>query len=230
MRQSPWCLLLAVSAALIVTCQAGCDKPRPQAASTEPAEPQPTASTQAATTNRPTTQQLLSGEQTRIPLRAIPFTISVPKNWQIKVQAGIPILEGPTPSGVAQIQISRHASPIAQHSDRLVEGAKRDVQANPSPYALAEVRNLSGGIRALEYRSVARTPTTSAAIDSTGRKIADVATPLQWKFTAFVPNGRDTDLCELSFIDLTREQFDLDRELLEKIIASLQYDPQAASS
>jgi hypothetical protein len=209
----------------------GCDRPKPPpSAQQQQPESATTQSVPAAAEHRPTTQQLLAGEQVRMPLRAIPFSVSVPKGWEVKANAGIINLQGPTPAGTAQIQVSRHVAPISQHAERLIEGAKKDVTANPSPYALAEVRNLNNGIRCLEYRTVSRNPTGGPTIDASGRQIAPTATPMQWKITAFLPRGNDTDLCEISFTDLTREQFDIDRELLEKIFASLQYDPQAASS
>jgi hypothetical protein len=235
-RSTWWNSLLATVALIVAVATAantsGCDRPRPQAANPQPQEPAQPAATQASLTvnERPTTQQLLTGEYVRVPLRAIPFSVTVPKGWEIKAQAGILTLEGPTLAGTAQIQISRHLAPIPQHAERLIEGAKREVAANRSPYGLAEVRTLSGDIRYLEYRSVSPNPTGSPTIDSTGRQIAPTATPMQWKLTAFLVRGKDTDLCELSLIDFTREQFEMDREVLEKIFASFEYDPQAASS
>jgi hypothetical protein len=209
----------------------GCDRPQPRAANRQQDQTSDPATQASATvTSRPTTQQLLTGEQVRMPLRAIPFSISVPKGWEIKSNAGIMTLEGPTPAGTAQIQVSRHVAPIAQHAERLVEGAKKEVQSNTPKYGLAEVRNMTPDIRSLEYRTVARSPTGAPTIDSTGRQIAPTATPMQWKLTAFVPHGKDTDLCELSYTDLTLEQFEIDRPLLEKIFASFQYDPQAGSN
>jgi hypothetical protein len=220
-------LMSICMAALLI---GGCDRQRPQAANQQPDQSSAPATQASATlANRPTTGQLLNGEQVRIPLRAIPFTVSVPKGWQLKANAGIITLEGPTPSGTVQIQVSRHVAPIAQHAERLIEGAKKEVQNNSSKYGLAEVRNMTPEIRCLEYRTVARDPIGGPTIDSTGRQIAPTATPMQWKLTAFVPHGRDTDLCELAFIDLTLEQFEIDRPVLEKVFASFQYDPQAAS-
>jgi hypothetical protein len=52
---------------------------------------------------------------------------------------------------------------------------------------------------------------------------------MDWKKSVFVPDGRDTVVCEIHFIDLSREQYDLDKEVLSKIMASLQYDPRASN-
>lgn len=224
-----WARNFSVALGIATLTIVGCDKPRPQAANQQQDQSNPATQASATIANRPTTEQLLTGEQVRMPLRSIPFSLTVPKGWQIKANGGILTLEGPTPAGTAQIQVSRHVAPIAQHAERLIEGAKKEIQTNPSKYGLAEVRTLNGGIRSLEYRTVARSPTGAPAIDSTGRQIATTATPMQWKITAFVQNGKDTDLCELSYTDLTLEQFEIDRPLLEKIFASFQYDPQAAS-
>lgn len=185
----------------------------------------PTPATKAA---RPTTQELLQGEQARIALKVIPFWVSVPRGWEMKSQAGVMVLEGPTPSGVAQLQIGRHLAPIAQHAERLVEGAKRDAASKPGPYTLADVREL-GGLQMLETRSIGPTQPTPA-IDAQGNTIADTSTRMDWKTMVFVPEGRETAVCEIHFIDLTREQYDRDKELLTKIMSSLQYDPRASNN
>ncbi|MBC8107461.1 MAG: hypothetical protein H7Z14_12785 [Anaerolineae bacterium] len=199
----------------------GCDDRRnlvpviaPQAAATQPA--------------RPTTQELLQGESTRVALKAIPFWISVPRGWELKSQAGVIVLEGPTPTGIAQLGIGRHLAPIAQHDERLIEGAKREAAAKPGPYTLADVRD-SGGLKVLETRSVGKT-LPMPAIDNLGNKIADTTTRMDWKTIVFVPDGRDVAVCEIHFIDLTREQYDQDKELLTKIMSSLQYDPRASNN
>jgi hypothetical protein len=139
------------------------------------------------------------------------------------------MLEGPTPAGTAQIQMSRHISPIAQHAERLIEGAQKEIAAQPGPYNRCELRKL-GDVQVLEYRKLGK-PSGAPAIDSTGKQVAPAGTPLQWKVTAFVPGGgKEVSLCEISFVDLSREQYDLDRELLDKIFSSLKYDPGAASN
>jgi hypothetical protein len=198
----------------------GCDDRR----NLVPIQP-PQAATQPV---RPTTQELMQGEGIRISLKAIPFWVSVPRSWELKSPAGVMVLEGPTPSGVAQIQIGRHLAPIAQHAERLIEGAKREAAAKPGPYTLADVRE-SGGLKVLETRSVGATQPLPA-IDAQGNKIADTSTRMEWKTTVFVPDGRDTIICEMHFIDLTREQYDRDKELLTKIMSSLQYDPKASNN
>lgn len=185
----------------------------------QPAATQPT---------RPTTQELLQGEPTRVALKVIPFWISVPRGWELKSQVGVMVLEGPTPTGMAQLQVGRHLAPIAQHDLRMIEGAKREAAAKPGPYTLADVRE-SGGLKVLETRSVGNTLQTPA-IDAQGTKIADTTTRMDWKTTVFVPDGRDMAVCEIHFIDLTREQYDRDKELLTKIMSSLQYDPRASNN
>ena len=176
----------------------------------------------------PTTQELLSGEPQRVSLKAIPFWISVPRGWQLKSQAGIMIIEGPTPSGVAQLQIGRHMAPIKEHAERLIEGAKREAAASPGPYTLAEVRDING-MKALEQRSVGATQ-NSPAIDAAGKTIASTSTRMEWKTSVFVPDGRETVVCEVHFIDLSREQYDRDKDVLAKIMSSLTYDPKASNN
>jgi hypothetical protein len=220
--------IIAGMVGIVVVVLLGCDQRQQTEAPQEPADQPASAPTTEPEPTRPTTRQLLDGEQIPLSLKVIPFTITVPKGWKPESLGGVLIIEGPTPAGVARIQITRHASPIPQHSDRLVEGAKKEIEANPGADNLAEVRKI-GEIRALEYRLVGKT-TTSPTIDSAGRKIADTATPMQWKLTAFVPNGKDFDLCELSFIDLKHEQYVIDRELLHKIVAGLAFDPASSGN
>jgi hypothetical protein len=199
----------------------GCDDRR----SLVPIEQPESAATQPA---RPTTQELLSGEPQRIALKAIPFWISVPRGWEMKSQAGVMILQGPTPSGVAQLQIGRHLAPIANHAENLISGAQREAAGKAGPYTLAQVSDMNG-LKALEKRSIGTTQSTPA-IDAAGNTIAQTYTPMDWKKSVFVSEGRETIVCEIHFIDLSREQYDLDKEVLSKIIASLQYDPRASNN
>lgn len=199
----------------------GCDDKR----SLVPITPSAPASSKPAA---PTTQDLLNGEQQRVALKAIPFWISVPKGWELKSPAGVLVLEGPTPSGVAQLQVGRHLAPVAKHADNLIEGARREAAARPGPYTLAEVRDMNG-LKVLETRSIGATSPTPA-IDAAGNQIATTSTRMEWKTTVFVPDGRDTVVCEVHFIDLSREQYDRDKDLLTKIMASLTYDPRASSN
>lgn len=175
----------------------------------------------------PTTQELVSGPYERIALKAIPFSVSVPRGWELKSQGGM-LLQGPTPAGYAQIQIRRHLAPIANHADTLIAATTRESAANPAAFDLAQVRAI-GGMKALETRSAGKTQ-QSPAIDGKGKTIAPTFTPLQWKTTVFMPEGRDTVVCEIHFIDLSREQYDLDKDVLTKIMSSLEYDAKAGSN
>src|SRR5262249_11729980 len=127
----------------------GCDERKPSASMRPLDEP-------ATKPSRPTTQELIEGPRTRIPLRAMPFSMEVPRGWQIKSVGGVQILEGPTPAGVAQIQLAKHGSPIPQHAERLIEGAKKEAAASPGPLTLADVREI-GSFKMLETRSVGNT-------------------------------------------------------------------------
>jgi hypothetical protein len=181
------------------------------------------AATQAAAA-APTTQELVSGPYQRIALKSIPFSISVPRGWELKSQGGM-LLQGPTPAGFAQIQIGRHLAPIAGHAETLIAATTRESAANPNAYQLAEVRNI-GGLKALETRTMGKTQ-QSPAIDASGKVIAPTFTPVHWKTAVFMPEGRDTVVCEIHFIDLSREQYDLDKDVLAKIMSSLEYDAKA---
>jgi hypothetical protein len=218
MRECRFLSLIVMAFGLTLGCD---DRGSSSFVPIEPAEP---AATRPA---KPTTQELVSGQPKRIALKSIPFWISVPSGWQLKSQGGVMILQGPTPSGVAQLQIGRHLAPIASHVENLIAGAQREADGKAGPYTLAEVSE-TNGMKALEKRSVGSTRPVPA-IDAAGNTIAQTYTSMDWKKSVFVPDGRDTVVCEIHFIDLSREQYDLDKEVLSKIMASLQYDPRASN-
>jgi hypothetical protein len=211
---------------------AGCDDGKPKS----PADLAPQQTTTADPATQPadgsSAQSMGRDELAPMPLGVIPFTLGAPRGWKVKVRAGVMTLEGPTVAGTAQIQVARHVQPIAGHADRLVEGAKKEIAAEPGPYNKCDVRTV-GGVQVLEFRKLGRA-TGAPVIDATGKQIAPSGTSMQWKLTAFVRRGggsaKDVDMCEIGFVDLTREQYDIDKELLEKMIASLKYEPGAVSN
>ena len=205
----------------VLVAGSACDR-QPEPPPAEPAESAASQPQLPPEMPRPTTQELLSGEQVRTPLRVIPFSLEAPRGWSLVPRSGLTIFEGPTPAGTAQIHVSRRSSPMPEHSERLMAGAKREVETNPGPDNFANVRTV-GDVKVLEHRMVEKTR-SQPTIDSTGRRIADTATPMRWKLMAFVPNAKDFDICELTFVGLTREQYDLDKTLLQRIFDSLAYD------
>ena len=163
-----------------------------------------------------------------MPLRAIPFNLTVPRGWDFKSEDGITVLQGPSPKGIVQIAIGKHISPIPDHAKRLIDGAKKELADHPNQYALANVRQ-DNGVQILETRSIDATR-QSPTIDADGSVLAPTSTPMRWKISAFVTNGAELDICEINFVDLTREQYDRDKDFLQQIIASLQYDPKALAN
>jgi hypothetical protein len=213
-----------LAVAMIGIALIGCDDRKNLVPLEQPAQNAASATQPGAA---PTTQELVGGPYERVALKAIPFSVSVPRGWELKSQGGM-VLQGPTPSGFAQLQIARHLAPIEKHAETLIAATKREAASNPGPYTLAEVRDING-MRALEARSAGQTQ-QRPAIDAKGKTIAPTTTPLQWKTSVFMPEGRDTVVCEIQFIDLSREQYDLDKDVLTKIMSSLEYDAKARSN
>ena len=220
MRRGSVGLVIAVTATVVAASLTGCEDKRPSPNLQPVSEP-------ATKPVAPTTQELMGGEQVKLKLQAIPFTMSVPKSWKLRTIGPVLFLEGPTPAGIAQLRLGRHQSPIESHAQRLIEGAKKDAAAQPGPHTLADVRDLSG-MKLLETRS-AGTRASHPAIDASGKVIAPTSTPLNWKVSVFVPSGRSTDVCEIAFVDMTTEQYEIDKQLLDRILASLEYDATAGN-
>jgi hypothetical protein len=218
--QTPlWALAILLGGALF-SCDSKPELPPP------PAE-DPAAKAAEEANARPTTQELISGEQVKTSLQVMPFTMQVPKSWKVKPAAGsgVPTLTGPTPTSDAQIQLDRLSQRNSliddKYAERFIAGAQK-LATQPTANETARIRTI-GPARIVEIRSFG--PTNHfPAIDSTGKQIAPTSTSMTWKLTAFVQTAGSTQAYQISFVDLTKEQFEMDKELLEKIVASLEYD------
>ena len=92
-----------------------------------------------------------------------------------------------------------------------------------------DVRDLSPNITVLERRQVGLPG--PLMVGPIGQEKEIIVTNYKWTITMFVPRdatNKEFDRHELNFVGLTREQYDQDKELLDPIIKSLQYDASAA--
>jgi hypothetical protein len=176
---------------------------------------------------RPTTQQLLTGPRKRLALSPIPFSVGVPMSWKIGTpkDGTVTILEGPTPSGDAQIQINLHPPLTKDKLDIILHGAKKEATEEPKKVQI-DVRQLSPNITVLERRQIGMPGPLLVGPPRQEKEIT--ATNYKWTITMFVPReDKQFDQDELNFVALTREQYDQDKELLDGIVKSLQFDPSA---
>jgi len=138
-----------------------------------------------------------------------PLKIRVPEQWMLNY-GGVNILEGPTPNGPLSdgrihLIVSRQG-PISKVVLDSLKPASRPATA-PS-FELEEMRML-GKMKVYERRSV---------------QPAAAGVPAMMKWTIGVYQTLDNEnvrLYQISFLDLTREHFEKDRQLLEAIVKSL---------
>jgi hypothetical protein len=199
-----------------IGCLAGgaCDDapaPPPPTRSAAPDEAADPATTEPA---RPTTQQLLSGPRTRVPLATLPLTAAVPEGWEIATAGPLVLLKGPTPAGSAEVQLA-HRPPLKRDQiDALIDVAREEHAGRPGARRL-DVRPL-GAATVLERQRV------GAAIPD---PVTGEADPIyEWTLTIFVPQDDALDVHELNFVGLTLRQYETDEPLLRSIVESLRLE------
>jgi hypothetical protein len=186
------------------------------------------------TPSRPTTQELMTGPRKRITLTPVPFSVSVPFQWKLENLAGgsVVVLAGPTPSGDVQIQLSTRTPAKQEDLDIVQRAAKKELAASqPSSKKVlkAELRKLDNNIQIFERQAVGQ-PAPLIITDANNHEHTETATPFDWTFTLYVPNGPDFARYELNFIGgLTAEQYKQDQPLFDAIIKSLVYEPTSAA-
>jgi hypothetical protein len=166
----------------------------------------------------------------------MPLTISVPESWKIESatiaatattpERTIHFLEGPTPAYRMAINLARQG--VRAETPEVFLNALKAVAKGPNDRV--ELRDL-GTARRLE-RFMIEAPTSSPKVDGQGNPVLDkdgklemvTSTPIRWTITVFVPVAKSFERYELSFLGLTGEQYAIDKELLDKIVASLKYD------
>ncbi len=217
MRTSRW-IALAITAAMGI---AGCDNSPP------PPKNLPTTSETPTTTapSRPTTQELLNGPTKKLSLGVIPFSITVPQSWEMKTTGdGLAFLEGPTPAGDVQIQLAkRHNQLSAQDVEALIRAAKKEADAHPESKRTATVRE-TPSFRILDRQSIG-TPMTVPVTDPNGKPTVQQITPYQWTVLLLLPRGKNFEAYELSFYDLTLDQYKADKDFLQKILDTVIDEP-----
>ena len=210
------CGLMAVAAGGIFLATGGCDDSPPV-----PATLLEQAATQAKTSPRPTTQELLTGARTNTLLVPLPLKMQVPTSWKTK-SLRVMLLEGPTPTSDISIQLSTRPSIRTEDFDRLVAGAKKELQQSPDTVKKADVRPLPGsGNGKLLERQMVGTPGPYTVYDAQNNPHVSTQSIYKWTLTAFVPFENAYQVYELNFIGLTKEQYEKDKEFLNSIVSTL---------
>jgi hypothetical protein len=187
---------------LLTFALCSCDKPRPTVSA-----PPTTEESEGGPDYRPRPPMHLDRT---IHLIDYPLQIRVPERWDIKYGA-VTILQGPTPhgpkpDGVIHLILSRRG-PIP----RIVMDSLRPPTTKPTTkdsYLRNEVRTM-GKLQVHEQRSTQPATSKDPAM-------------VKWTIIAYEPMDKDNiRMYQISFLRLTLEHFEKDRELLEGMIASL---------
>jgi hypothetical protein len=192
-----WMLLLSFA-----LCSCDRDKPQQQSAQNDP-------TTQAAEENfdnRPKAPLALSKT---IQLVDYPLSLRVPEKWELKYGT-VTLLQGPTPNGplpdgMIHLIVSK-PGPLPRTAIEALKPATRPATTKDS-IARDEMRNL-GPLRIYERRAI--------------QPIEGGAELVKWTVSAYEPMDKDNmRVYQISFLQLSREHFEKDRQLLEGIIGSL---------
>ncbi len=182
---------------------AGCDKPAPPA--TVPA----VSSADARPATRNATRVLH--------LAPYPLRITVPESWSILNTGDVMFVQGPTSDGdaiehMARVQVSSPPAISAASAERLAADHAAGKPLDGETTIKIDVRT-SGNVRILEKRA--------RQTLSDGSEVL-----VNWSLDLLVPepSGRVL-LYHLNFVALTQARYEKERETLEKIMASVAYDP-----
>ena len=175
----------------------------------------------------PTTQELLTGPRSRTALIPLPLTMDLPPGWgrfEDVNQAGLKLpnlLQGYTPSGAVEIELRPRPAMKKEDLERMVEGGRKEMQEKPQQILKFELRDLSQ-MKILERQSVGE-PRPLTTYDAQNQPHTTTESPFNWVVSALVPSGDAYQVYELSFLGLTKSQYDKDKEFLNDILGTLRY-------
>jgi hypothetical protein len=197
MKATLICLLISAFA----LC--GCEREKPA----PPAKQPTTVESEDIQDNRPKAPLQLSKT---IQLLDYPLALRVPEKWEIKY-GGVTLLQGPTPNGplpdgTIHLIVSRQP-PMPSSMAEAIKPATTKPATTPS-FDREQLRTL-GKLKIYERRLV-QPPK------------AGLPEMMKWSISAYEPiDAKNVRVYQISFLDLTREHFEKDRNLLESIMESL---------
>jgi len=199
----------------------GCDRSSqttaPSKTDTKPSTTQPSTDTP---TIRPTTQSLLEGKRKSLTLASLPLVMDVPESWTIESPTGdTSWLQGPAPHGDVHIQMMSQGTPFTSSTLALMdEQMKKDAAASQGKTNVKPLRNIGSGAKAREQLELSEGTIVSA--DGTPSK----ARLMDWTITVYVPQDKNYTMNLLHFAMLPADQYQQDKDFLEKIVGSLKYE------
>ncbi len=196
--------IVVILALLSTFTLCSCDRQKPQQKGSE-GDPT-TQAAEESIDNRPKAPLALTST---IQLVDYPLSLKVPDKWQLKYGA-VTLLEGPTPNGplpdgTIHLIVSR-PGPLPKSAVDALKPATRPTTKDS--IAREEMRNL-GRLRIYERRGLQ--PSSDGGPET-----------VKWTISAYEAiDGENVRVYQISFLHLTREHFENDRELLERMVGSL---------
>jgi hypothetical protein len=191
-----------------------CERDKPQSTSPEPA----TQESSDIVDNRPKAPMELFRT---MQIADYPLALRVPEKWELKFGPVLllrgPTPNGPLPDGIIHLVISRQGPLHRSVVDAIKPPTTKPTTKPATNDALVRDQlTVAGQLRIHERRSVQ--PATGGLPEM-----------MKWTISVYEQIDRDNSrLYQISFLDLTREHFEKDRQLLESMVASLG-PPQASS-
>jgi hypothetical protein len=172
----------------------------------------------------PTTQQLLTGHRSRTALLPLPLTMELPPGWGPDRRAHMAnVMTGYTPSGnEVQIQLITRSSIKHDELDRLVTGAKKEMAAKPQQIVKVELRPL-GSAQVLERQRIGE-PAKLTTYDKNMTPHESMESHFTWTLNVMIPHEAGFQVHELSFLALTKNQYDQDKDFLNGVLSTLKYE------
>ena len=220
-----------IIASLLLALAACDEKPSVPPQVLKQAEENEKAQATATKSKRPATQELLTGRRSRTALIPLPLTMEVPPGWgnfdgfgdpQVRAAtAGLNLIQGITPSGDVQIQLTARSAMKQEELDRIVTFGKKEQKEKPNQILKMELRDL-GTVKVLERQSVGE-PRPLSTFDEKGQEHTTTESSFNWTISVLVPNAGALQVYELNFIGLTKNQYDKDKDFLNGILNTLTY-------
>ena len=171
----------------------------------------------------PTTQELLTGPRTATALGPLPMTMRVPVSWKVEVAGPASHLRGRTPSGdEVTIQLTSRAPIKRAEYEAYIKSEKKAQAERPQAIIKADVRPF-GDAQLYEYQRVGEPREWPVTELVAGQMQTRTTTeqPFDWRIIVFDPQGDAFQRYELSFIGLTKSQYEKDKAFLQGILDTL---------
>ncbi len=190
----------------------------------------PSTQPAAAGDARPSTQALRDAPRRELALLYVPLKIRVPQDWKLEnlrlPQNELHFLRGPGSRDDIRIQIATRPPLTATGLQILLEGANKEMAANPAKILKVEL-STQGKLKVLERQRLGSVPPHSPSLAAAAGVVIDDSPLLEWTWTFLAPRGQVFDVYELNFIGLTSDDFKADQAFLRSLLGSVELSDAA---